>query len=77
MMVKPSSAYFWCIALSHGNERRHGTHQEAQKSSTTTLPAYSWTLKVSDARAGVTGSNVKCARQNTASQARIALRLNK
>src|SRR5690606_27294584 len=40
MMTSPSSAYLRCIPSSHGSERRHGPHQEAQKSTTTTLPRY-------------------------------------
>jgi hypothetical protein len=31
-MARPLPPYFCCISFIHGNERRHGPHQEAQKS---------------------------------------------
>src|SRR5262245_41790657 len=40
MISSPSGPYLRCIEFSHGNERRHGTHQDAQKSTQTTRP---WT----------------------------------
>ena len=36
---RPAAPYFSCIAFSQGNERRHGTHQDAQKSTQTTRPS--------------------------------------
>src|SRR6202008_790277 len=34
-----SGPYFRCIEFSHGNERRHGTHHDAQKSTQMTRPS--------------------------------------
>src|SRR5215211_9275458 len=36
--VNPVAPYFCCISFIQGNERRHGPHHEAQKSTYTTLP---------------------------------------
>ena len=38
-IVSPWSAYFFCIVAIHGNDRWHGPHHEAQKSTSTTLAA--------------------------------------
>ncbi len=72
MMASPSSAYFSCMVLSQGNERLQGTHHEAQKSSTTTLPAYFSMLNVSDAETGPHANRATCATAIAASQVRNA-----
>jgi hypothetical protein len=39
MICRPSDPYLRCIEFSHGNERRHGTHHDAQKSTQITRPS--------------------------------------
>src|SRR5262245_59812944 len=39
MIWRPFAPYLRCIEFSHGNDRRHGTHHEAQKSTQTTRPS--------------------------------------
>src|SRR5688572_21132190 len=39
MICRPAGPYLRCIEFNHGNERRHGTHQDAQKSTQTTRPS--------------------------------------
>src|SRR5262245_15567708 len=39
MIWRPFAPYLRCIEFNHGNERRHGTHHEAQKSTQTTRPS--------------------------------------
>jgi hypothetical protein len=63
------------MVFSHGNERLQGTHHDAQKSRTTTLPAYFSVLKVSDAETGAHENSAICASANTASQVRVTRRL--
>ena len=38
MISSPSGPYLRCIVFIQGNDRRHGTHHDAQKSTQTTLP---------------------------------------
>src|SRR6476660_8950103 len=40
-ITRPFAAYCSCIAFSHGNDTLHGPHQDAKKSTYTTLPARS------------------------------------
>ena len=55
-----------------GNDLRQGTHQEAQKSRTTTLPSYCDRSSDPDAAAGAPARNANCATSNAGIHARIS-----